>query len=125
MVIACSGALVPSQCHESSALRRHLACSCVHLRDAELPRHNCSWSPPVVCERCVNRVSASAGSCQLPVQTEQPTYQTCAVMGGAQLANSNLMNLAKAQFTFKPPNCSYSSEPCHSINGVTTSDSDM
>ena len=54
----------------------------------------------------------------MPIQTEQPTYQTCAVMGGAQLANGNLMNLAKAQFTFKPPNCSYSSEPhdrCHSV----------
>ncbi len=51
------------------------------------------------------------GSCQMPVQSEQPTYQTCAVMGGAQLANGNLMNLGKAQFTFKPPNCSYSSKP--------------
>ena len=46
----------------------------------------------------------------MPVQSEQPTYQTCAVMGGAQLLNGNLMNVAKAQFTFKPSNCSYSSE---------------
>jgi len=32
-------------------------------------------------------------------------------MGGAQLMNGNLINLSKAQFDFKPSNCSYSSEP--------------
>lgn len=53
-----------------------------------------------------------AGSCQMPVQPQPPTYQTCAVMGGAQLANGNLGNLDKAQFAFKPANCSYSSESC-------------
>ena len=57
------------------------------------------------------RSSCVAGSCQMPVQEQQPTYQTCAIMGGAQLANGNLMNLAKAQFKFKPANCSYSSKP--------------
>ena len=51
----------------------------------------------------------------MPVQTEQPTYQTCAVMGGAQLANGNLMNLGRAQFAFKPSNCSYSSKSHGSI----------
>ena len=58
----------------------------------------------------------------MPIQTEQPTYQTCAVMGGAQLANGNLMNLGRAQFTFKPPNCSYSSEPHHCTDLITVSD---
>lgn len=58
----------------------------------------------------------------MPVQTEQPTYQTCAVMGGAQLANGNLMNLGRAQFTFKPPNCSYSSEPPHRTDLLTVPD---
>ena len=48
----------------------------------------------------------------MPVQPQPPTYQTCAVMGGAQLANGNLGNLDKAQFAFKPANCSYSSESC-------------
>ena len=36
-------------------------------------------------------------------------------MGGAQLANGNLMNLGRAQFAFKPSNCSYSSKSHGSI----------
>ena len=55
----------------------------------------------------------------MPVQPQLPTYQTCAVMGGAQLANGNLANLDKAQFAFKPANCSYSSESCTGLGAAT------
>lgn len=47
----------------------------------------------------------------MPVEAQPPTYQTCAVVGGAQLAGGSLVDLGKAQFSFKPANCSYSSEP--------------
>ena len=49
----------------------------------------------------------------MPVEAQPPTYQTCAVMGGAQLAGGSLVDLGKAQFSFKPANCSYSSEPSY------------
>ena len=50
------------------------------------------------------------GACALPASAQPITYEMCAVDGGAQLVNNTLVELGKAQFTFKTATCDYRSE---------------
>ncbi len=50
-----------------------------------------------------------AGACALPASPQPVTYEMCAVDGGARLVNNTLVELGKAQFTYKNASCNY---PC-------------
>ncbi len=52
-----------------------------------------------------------AGTCKLPASALQGiSYDTCAVDGGAALVNGTLVDLGRAQFTYTPASCNYTSE---------------
>ncbi|EIE27477.1 hypothetical protein COCSUDRAFT_64250 [Coccomyxa subellipsoidea C-169] len=61
------------------------------------------------------------GACALPASPQPVTYEMCAVDGGARLVNDTLVELGKAQFTYKNASCNYPSiaeaQLCTSVGG--------